>query len=144
MVSIKNLEYARQLLLHLETEFATVKNSVQRKKVQEDLGRKKAVIRRLNERLHGVEQLETMWEDEEERTEKKKEKVEQEKEESETARIGLFGMVILNRYEMAKLTDMQNHYPLSEIVQDRLQNLLLLLLPCLQVHPSPLRPKLLQ
>lgn len=64
-----NLEYARQLLLHLETEYATVKSSAQRKQLQEDLGRRKAVIRKLNERLHGVELLETMWEEEEEERE---------------------------------------------------------------------------
>lgn len=34
--------------------------------MQEELARRKAVIRRLNERLHGVEQLEIMWEEEEE------------------------------------------------------------------------------
>ncbi|KAF8457435.1 hypothetical protein BGX38DRAFT_1139358 [Terfezia claveryi] len=64
-----NLEYARQLLLHLETEYATVKSSAQRKQLQEEMGRRKAVIRKLNERLHGVELLETMWEDEEEERE---------------------------------------------------------------------------
>ncbi|KAF8467336.1 hypothetical protein BDZ91DRAFT_723857 [Kalaharituber pfeilii] len=60
-----NLEHARQLLLHLETEYATIKNSAQRKRVQEDLGQRKAKIRRLNERLHIAEQLEAMHEEEE-------------------------------------------------------------------------------
>jgi len=72
------LEYARQMLLHLETEYATVKSSVQRKQLQEEMGRRKAVIRKLNERLHGVELLETMWEDEEEREAREREKSEKE------------------------------------------------------------------
>ncbi|KAF8429219.1 hypothetical protein EV426DRAFT_214233 [Tirmania nivea] len=71
-----NLEYARQLLLHLETEYATVKSSVQRKQLQEEVGRGKTVIRKLNERLYGIELLETMWEDEEEREAREREKSE--------------------------------------------------------------------
>jgi len=41
--------------------------------LQEEMSRRKAVIRKLNERLHGVELLETMWEDEEEREARERE-----------------------------------------------------------------------
>ena len=46
-----------------------MKMSAQRKKVQEELRGKKVEIRRLNERLHGVEQLDATLEEEEEKAE---------------------------------------------------------------------------
>ena len=55
---MQNLEYARQLLLSLETSYATIKSSAARKAVQEDLFRWKNAIRKLNERLHLVEEME--------------------------------------------------------------------------------------
>ncbi|KAI9767791.1 MAG: hypothetical protein M1840_005472 [Geoglossum simile] len=59
-----NLEYARSLLLHLEREALTIKTLSRKQSLQRELLEKKDLIKRLNERLHELNQLDDVESDE--------------------------------------------------------------------------------
>ncbi|KAH0545142.1 hypothetical protein FGG08_000754 [Glutinoglossum americanum] len=59
-----NLEYARSLLLHLEREALVVKTQSRKQNLQRDLLEKRELIKRLNERLHELNQLDDVESDE--------------------------------------------------------------------------------
>ncbi|KAI9866090.1 MAG: hypothetical protein M1813_001651 [Trichoglossum hirsutum] len=60
-----NLEYARSLLLHLEREALVIKTLSRKQSLQRDLLEKRELIRRLNERLHELTQLDDVESNEE-------------------------------------------------------------------------------
>ncbi|KAH0562476.1 hypothetical protein GP486_002833 [Trichoglossum hirsutum] len=61
-----NLEYARSLLLHLEREALAINTLSRKQSLQRELLEKRELIKRLNERLHELNQLDDVESNEEE------------------------------------------------------------------------------